>query len=85
MNIVKAVCSCKNSLEDDLVVAVQRERFLFLDAWSLWIWIGAVLLTLMTGGFWLLAIVGYHFDDIFRPKFYCSQCDRIVEHKQFRL
>ena len=29
--MVKAVCECKNMSEDDLVVAVQRERFAFID------------------------------------------------------
>ena len=85
MNMVKAVCECKNMSEDDLVIAVQRERFAFIDNWTLWIWFAVVVLTLLTGGFWLVFIVGYHFDDIFRPKYYCNQCDAIISPKQFRL
>ena len=71
--------------EDDLVIAVQRERFAFIDEWTMWIWVAVLVLTLLTGGFWLVFIVGYHFDDIFRPKYYCNQCDTVVAPKQFRL
>ena len=85
MNMVKAVCECKNMSEDDLVIAVQRERFAFIDEWTLWIWLAVAVLTLLTGGFWLVFIVGYHFDDIFRPKYYCNQCDTVISPKQFRL
>jgi len=31
MNMIKAVCECKNMSENDLVIAVQRERFAFID------------------------------------------------------
>ncbi len=85
MNMVKAVCECKNMSEDDLVIAVQRERFAFIDGWSGWIWVAVVVLALLTGGFWLLGIIGFHFDDIFRPKFHCNQCDTIIVSRQFRL
>jgi len=85
MNMVKAVCECKNMSEDDLVIAVQRERFAFVDQWTPWIWIAAIGLTLLTGGFWLLVIAGYHFDDILRPKYYCNHCDATIPPKQFRL
>ncbi len=85
MNMVKAVCECKNMSEDDLVVAVQKERFAFLDTWSFWIWVGVVVLTLLTGGFWLLVAMGYHLGEIVSPKYYCSQCDEIVLPKQFSL
>ena len=84
MNTIKAVCECKNMSEDDLIVAVQHDRFYFLDEWSTLTWILVVILTLMTGGFWLLGIAGYHFNDIVRPKYYCSQCDRLVLPRQFR-
>ena len=85
MNMVKAVCECKNMSEDDLVVAVQRERFGFIDEWTLWIWIMVAILTLLTGGFWLLFIAGYHFGDILKPKYHCNQCDAVIPSKQFRL
>ncbi len=85
MNIIKAVCECKNMYEDDLIVAVQQDRFKFLDEWSIMIWIGVVIMTLLTGGFWLIGIVGYHFNDIFRPQYYCSQCERLVVASQFRI
>ena len=85
MDMVKSVCACKNMSEDDLVVAVKRERFAFLDEWGFWIWMMMVIFTLLTGGFWLLFIVGYHFEDIFRPKYHCSQCDEVIPPKQFRL
>ena len=48
MNMVKAVCECKNMSEDDLVIAVQRERFAFVDQWTLWIWIAVFVVTLLT-------------------------------------
>ena len=85
MNIIKAVCECKNMSEDNPVVAVQSERFSFIDKWGLLLWILVFILTLLTGGFWLLFIVGYHFDDIFRPKFYCNQCNAVIYPNQFRL
>ena len=83
--MVKAVCECKNMSEDDLIIAVQRERFAFIDEWTLWIWLAVAVLTLLTGGFWLVFIGGWHFDDIFRPKYYCNQCDAVISPKQFRL
>ncbi len=85
MNMVKAVCECKDFSEDDLVVAIQRRRFAFLDTWGFWIWLGVFILILMTGGFWIVVVLVYHFDEIIRPKYYCSQCDEIVLPKQFRL
>ena len=85
MNMVKAVCECKNMSEDDLVVAVQRERFGFISEWTLWIWIVVTILSLLTGGFWLLFIVGYHYADILKPKYHCNQCNAEIPSKQFRL
>ncbi len=85
MQIVKAVCECKKMSEDDLVVAVQRERFSFINKWSIWTWVGVVLLTLLTGGFWLLIIAGYHLNDLIRPQYYCSQCERLIPPSQFRI
>jgi len=83
--MIKAVCTCKDMSEDDLVVAVRDERFAFLDKWKLGIWVMVVVLTFLTGGFWMLFIVGYHFEDIFKPKYHCSQCDVVIQPKQFRL
>lgn len=83
--MIKAVCECKKISENDLIVAVQRERFSFLDAWSGWTWVGVVILTLLTGGFWLLAVIGFHFNDILKPEFRCNQCNAIIVPKQFRL
>ncbi len=85
MNMVKAVCECKNMSEDDLVVAVRRERFSFIDDWGVLIWIMVAILTLLTGGFWLLFIAGYHFGDILKPKYHCNLCDAVIPSKQFRL
>ncbi len=85
MNTIKAVCECRNMSEDNLIVAVQRDRFKFLDNWTILIWVGVVLMTLLTGGFWLVGIVSYHFNDIFRPLYYCSQFERLVLPKQFRI
>ena len=83
--MVKAICECKKLSEDDFVVAVQEGRFSFMEEWSIWIWIGVVLLTLLTGGFWILVILIYHYKDIANPKYYCSQCEREIEPKQFRI
>ena len=85
MNMVKAVCTCKNMSEDDLVVAVKAERFAFVDRWKSWTWVLVIVFTFLTGGFWLLFIVGCHFEDVFRPKYHCSQCDVVILPKQFRL
>ncbi len=85
MNMVKAVCECKNMSEDDLVVAVRRERFYFIEEWGILIWIMVAILTLLTGGFWLLFIAGYHYADLLKPKYYCNLCDVEIPSKQFRL
>ena len=85
MNMVKAVCECKNMSEDDLVVAVSRERFYFIEEWGVLIWVMVFILTLLTGGFWLLFIVGYHYGDILKPKYHCNLCDAEIPSKQFRL
>ncbi len=85
MNTIKAVCECKNMSEEDLIVAVQRDRFRFLDEWSILTWIGVVIMMLITGGIWLIVVMVYHFNDIFRPKYYCSQCEQLVSPKQFRI
>ena len=85
MNMVKAVCECQNMSEDNLIVAVQQERFNFINQWGFWIWLVVIVFTILTGGFWLLFIAGYHFDDIVRPEYYCNQCDALIYTKQFRL
>jgi hypothetical protein len=85
MDMVKAICECKDMSESDLVVAVKRERFHFVEEWGILTWIMVVILTLLTGGFWLLFIAGYHFEDILNPKYYCSQCGAIIGPQQFRL
>ena len=85
MNVVKAVCKCNSMSETDLVVAVKSERFGFIDQWGFWVWAGVLILTLLTSGLWLCGIVGYHFNDLFRPKYYCNQCNDIIYPKQFRL
>jgi len=46
LNIIKAVCECKNTSEDDLIVAVRCERFYFLETWDIWIWTGVVILSI---------------------------------------
>ncbi len=85
MNMVKAVCECKDMSETDLIVAVQNERFGFIDIWGFWTWASVFILTLLTGGFWLFFVAGYHFNDIVRPKYYCNQCNAVIPPKQFRL
>ena len=85
MNMVKAVCECQKNSEEDLVVAVRRERFAFLEDWNTWIWILVILLTFLTGGMWLIGIAGFHFSDIMKPEYYCNQCGSIIYPKQFRL
>jgi len=83
--MVKALCKCKNMSEDDLIVAVRRERFYFIEDWGILIWIMVVILTLFTGGFWLLFVAGYHYKDILKPEYYCNQCGAKIPSKQFRL
>ena len=85
MNMVKAVCECQSMSETNLIIAVQQERFGFIDQWSLLIWLVVIIFTVLTGGFWLLFIVGYHFDNIVKPKYHCNQCDTLIYPKQFRL
>ncbi len=76
---------CQNMSEANLIVAVQQERFGFIDEWGVLIWTAVIILTILTGGFWILFIAGYHFNDIVTPKYYCNQCNAIVHPKQFRL
>ena len=83
--MVKAVCECKNMSENDLIVAVKRERFYFIEKWGILIWIMVAVLTLLTGGFWLLFVLGYHFEDILKPKYYCNQCGALIHLDQYRL
>lgn len=85
MNIIKAICECKNMSETDLVIAVKDEPFSFIGKWSLWIWIGASILTLLTGGLWLGIILGVHLMDIVNPKYRCNQCGRNIAPQQFRV
>ena len=48
-------------------------------------WLMMALLTLITGGFWLGLIAGWHIDDLVNPKYYCNRCDKIVRQAQFRI
>jgi hypothetical protein len=85
MSMVKAVCKCKDMSEDDLAVAIKEERFAFIQKWGFWTWVFVIMLTLLTGGIWLLFIAIYYFKDILNPKYICNQCSRSVSPNQFRL
>ena len=85
MNMIQAVCECKNMSETDLVIALKDEPFSFIGKWSLWTWIAVFILTLLTGGFWLAVIFGVHLKDIVKPKYRCNQCGRDIDPQQFRV
>ena len=84
MDAIKAVCTCKDMAEANTVLAVKRGSFAFIDNWNSFTWIMVGIFVLATGTFWLVAIAGWHFNDLFNPKYHCNQCDAVVPPKQFR-
>jgi hypothetical protein len=82
---MKAVCACKNMAETATVIAVKRGRFAFIDKWGFFTWIMFAILSLATGGVWILIVVGWHLGKILNPKYHCNQCDSVVPEKQFRI
>jgi len=70
--------------EQNTVLAVRRGRFGFIEKWGFLTWLIAVVLMIATGGIWLFVIIGWHYDDILLPKYYCNQCDAEVPKRDFR-
>jgi hypothetical protein len=56
MTLTSAVCHCKN-MDENKVLANQDGPLRFANRWGASIWIGFVLLTLITGGIWLLIVL----------------------------
>ncbi len=44
MNMIQAVCECKNMSETDLVIAVKDEPFSFIGRWGIWTWLAVLYL-----------------------------------------
>lgn len=84
MDTIKAVCECKNMDEGNTVLAVKQGRFAFINQWGFFTWLMVCIMVLATGYLWIGAIIGWHFGDIFNPKYHCNQCEVVVPHKQFR-
>jgi hypothetical protein len=57
MTVISAVCHCKNMDENNKVLAIQDGPLRFANRWGAWTWRGFVLLTLITGGIWLLILL----------------------------
>ncbi|RLA66636.1 MAG: hypothetical protein DRQ78_03895 [Epsilonproteobacteria bacterium] len=85
MNMIQAICECKNMSEADFVIAVKDEPFSFIDKWGFWTWFVVFVLTLITSGIWLAVIFGAHLIEILNPKYRCSQCNRDISPQQFRV
>ena len=85
MDTAKAVCECTGMNADRLVVAVKQSRLGFIDGWGVFTWLMVIILAIMTSGLWVVAILIWHSGQILNPKYYCSQCGRLVKPQQFRV
>gem|GEM_PF-2078829 len=83
MSNVKAICRCKDYSKKDPVIAIRSTSFGFIERWGFFTWLIVIVLTLMTGGAWLIIIIGYHIPDILNPKFYCSNCGSTIKENNF--
>src|SRR5690554_4394135 len=84
MQIISAVCQCRDFSEDNKVVAIKQNRFAFVEEWGVFIWIAALLMVFITGGFWIFLILGWHLGDVLNPIYTCNQCNAEIQPKQFR-
>ena len=85
MDIVKAVCDCKSLSEEELVVAVKRSSFQFVLDWGVLTTLLVLILTLATGGMWIVAILGWKSDEIIGTKYNCQNCNAFVDKRNLRL
>ncbi|PFG11432.1 MULTISPECIES: STM3941 family protein [unclassified Marinobacter] len=85
MEIITAVCGCKELTEQNLVIAVKRERLGFLEEWGSFTWLGVIASLIVTGGTWIFFILGFHAGDILNPKYMCNQCRTTILPVQFRI
>jgi hypothetical protein len=85
MDAIRAVCACRDMSEADLILAVKRGRFQFIEKWGILTWMIVLLLSFATGGIWLGVVLGWHYGDILNPKYHCNHCDATIAPKQFRL
>ena len=82
MDVVKAVCKCRNFSEDDLVIGVRQAP---LETWGCGTWMGAMLLLILSGGTLLPFMIGYIIArNYFHPDYRCQFCNAKIEPKQFR-
>ena len=84
MSIQNAVCDCKDLSETDLVLAIKRERFAWVEEWGCLIWLMVIVAVLLTGGVWVACIIGWHGFDILNPEYVCQHCDRKIKNEQLR-
>jgi len=75
MDIIKAICKCRDMDEGNIVLAIKPGRFAFIEKWGFFTWLNVSILVSATRSVWIAAIIGWHFGDIFNPKYHCNQCD----------
>ena len=84
MEVVNAVCACKNMNERNLVLAISDGSFDFAKRWGLLTWLAFLVLSFVTGGIWLIAVGLWHVNDIAWPKYRCQFCRREIPKSQVR-
>jgi hypothetical protein len=84
MTVISAVCSCKHMDENNRVLALRDGPLQFVNRWGLLAWIGFVLLTLISGGLWLVIVLFYHRSDLVTPKYRCQFCHAEVPVENLR-
>ncbi len=82
MDIIKAVCQCKDFSEEELVVGI-REKL--LENWSGWNWFFAILLVIISAGAILPFMLGWIVGGYYAfPVYRCQFCNRKIEKKDYR-
>jgi hypothetical protein len=84
MSVLNAVWTCKHMDENNKVLAIQDGPFHFVMRWGGLTWVGFVLLTLITGGIWLLIVLFYHRSDLVSPRFRCQFCHAAIPTENLR-
>jgi len=79
---IKAICSCKDNSEKDLVVAVRQSP---MDGWGCLVWSLNIFLLIITLGGWLAFLGGWMLASyLFFPKYKCQFCNKSINNENIR-
>lgn len=83
--MLKAICSCKENSEDDLVLAFPKKAM--CAKWGFFMWFIQICLTVFTGFAWLFLLIPYEVTQYFlyeRGKYECQFCGEDIPKQNLR-